>query len=50
MDSKGVPASELHKDDVWPVIRDLIGAATIKAMSKRTAEICAGCQTSEGAA
>ena len=42
MDGNGRPASELHQDDFWQVIRDLIGASTIEAMSKRTAAICAG--------
>ena len=42
MDGNGRPASELHQDDFWQVIRDLIGASTIEAMSKRTAVICAG--------
>ncbi len=41
MGGDGEPASCLDHDDIWPVIRDLIGATTIEAMSKRTAAICA---------
>ncbi len=41
MGGNGKPASELHQDDFWLVIRDLIGASTIKGMAQRTAAICA---------
>ena len=50
MDGHGEPASEFNHDDIWPIIRDLIGATTIEAMSKRTAAICAGYRAPEGAA
>ena len=41
MGANGEPASELHQDDFWLVIRDLIGQDTVKAMARRTAAICA---------
>ena len=41
MGANNEPASELHQDDFWLVIRDLIGQDTIKAMAGRTAAICA---------
>ena len=50
MGGDGEPASCLDHEDIWPVIRDLIGATAIEAMSKRTAEICARYRAPESAA